>query len=88
MKVQHWGFAGGLVALCCTCVASAQGVLERIGAGGKLVIARRESSVPFSCIDFASGKPVGYAVDLSGRAVGGPDPKALPISPFLRALGR
>ena len=64
MKVQHWGFAWGLVVLCCTSAVSAQGVLERINAGGKLVIAHRESSVPFSYIDSASGKPVGYAVDL------------------------
>lgn len=67
MKVQHWGFAWGLVALCCSCAVSAQGVLERISAGGKLVIAHRESSVPFSYIDSASGKPVGYAVDLCLR---------------------
>lgn len=45
----------------------AQTVLERIGAGGKLVIAHRESSVPFSYIDVRSGKPVGYAVDLCLR---------------------
>ena len=67
MKVQHWGFAWGLVALCCTSAVSAQGVLERINAGGKLVIAHRESSVPFSYIDSASSKPVGYAVDLCLR---------------------
>ena len=67
MKVQHWGLAWGLVALCCASAASAQGVLERVSAGGKLVIAHRESSVPFSYIDSKSGKPVGYAVDLCLR---------------------
>jgi len=43
--------------------AWAAGVLERVSAGGKLVIAHRESSIPFSYVD-ADKKPVGYAVDL------------------------
>jgi ABC-type amino acid transport substrate-binding protein len=43
--------------------AVAAGVLERVSAGGKLVIAHRESSIPFSYVD-ADKKPVGYAVDL------------------------
>jgi len=68
MKVQHWGLAWGLAALCCAVGASAQAsVLERVAGGGKLVIAYRESSVPFSYIDSQSGKPVGYAMDLCLR---------------------
>ncbi len=67
MKVQHWGLAWGIAALCCASAASAQGVLERVSAGGKLVIAHRESSVPFSYIDSQTGKPVGYAMDLCLR---------------------
>jgi len=47
----------------CMSSASAETVLERIAAGGKLVIAHRESSVPFSYFD-ADKKPVGYAIDL------------------------
>ena len=47
--------------------AAQQPVLDRIAAGGKLVIGHRESSVPFSYMDTASGKPVGYAVDLCFR---------------------
>jgi ABC-type amino acid transport substrate-binding protein len=43
--------------------ANAETVLERIAAGGKLVIAHRESSVPFSYLD-SNKKPVGYAVEL------------------------
>ena len=46
-------------------LAQAQGVLERVRAGGPLVIAYRESSVPFSYVD--AGKPVGYALDLCLR---------------------
>jgi ABC-type amino acid transport substrate-binding protein len=38
-------------------------VIDRIKAGGKIVIAHRESSVPFSYKD-GNGKPVGYALDL------------------------
>jgi glutamate/aspartate transport system substrate-binding protein len=55
----------GLVALCCLLALPVQAsVLERIRSGGKLVIAHRESSVPFSYVDATSGKPIGYAVDL------------------------
>ncbi|CAM8670449.1 HisJ ABC-type amino acid transport/signal transduction systems, periplasmic component/domain [Comamonadaceae bacterium] len=43
--------------------AHAAGVLDRVGAGGKLLIGHRESSIPFSYVD-ADKKPVGYAVDL------------------------
>jgi glutamate/aspartate transport system substrate-binding protein len=38
-------------------------VLDRIRASGKIVLAHRESSVPFSYYD-ADKKPVGYALDL------------------------
>ncbi len=57
--------AWGLALLCCAAGASAQGVLERVAAGGKLVIAHRESSVPFSYVE--GGKAIGYAVDLCLR---------------------
>ena len=46
-----------------TASAGAQTVLERVAAGGKLVIAHRESSIPFSYLD-ANKNPVGYALDL------------------------
>lgn len=48
--------------LCCAMGAQAAGVLDRVRGGGALVIAHRESSVPFSYVD--GGQPVGYAVDL------------------------
>jgi len=41
-------------------------VLDRIKARGKIVVAHRESSVPFSYLD-AEKRPVGYAVDLCLR---------------------
>jgi glutamate/aspartate transport system substrate-binding protein len=47
-------------------LAVAGPVLERIRTQGKLVIAHRESSVPFSYVD-ANKKPVGYAIDLCMR---------------------
>jgi glutamate/aspartate transport system substrate-binding protein len=37
--------------------------LDRIKQSGKIVIAHRESSVPFSYLD-ADQKPIGYAIDL------------------------
>jgi ABC-type amino acid transport substrate-binding protein len=43
--------------------AQASSVLERIAAGGKLIVAHRESSIPFSYLD-QDKKPVGYAMDL------------------------
>ncbi len=46
--------------------ASAGEVIDRIKAKGRIVLAHRESSVPFSYLD-AGGKPVGYAVDLCRR---------------------
>ena len=68
MTVQHRGLIKGFAALCCFASLSVQaGVLERVAEGGKLVIAYRESSVPFSYIDSATGKPVGYALDLCLR---------------------
>jgi len=57
--VLAWMLAAG----CSVGAASAETVLERVSGGGALVIAHRESSVPFSYLD-AAGKPVGYAVDL------------------------
>ena len=41
----------------------AETVLERVAGGGKLIIAHRESSIPFSYLD-GNKNPVGYAVDL------------------------
>jgi ABC-type amino acid transport substrate-binding protein len=51
----------GLAAL--PMLAQAGATLDRIKAEGRIVLAHRESSVPFSYLD-ANGKPVGYAVDL------------------------
>lgn len=64
MNAPRWGLVCILAAACWASAASAQGVLERVKAGGKLVIAHRESSVPFSYVDPATKKPVGYALEL------------------------
>ncbi|HEX7438001.1 MAG TPA: transporter substrate-binding domain-containing protein, partial [Caldimonas sp.] len=61
--------------------ASAGSVLDDIRSRGKIVIAHRESSVPFSFVD-ASGKPVGYAIDLCKRIA-----EAVRVRLGLRALG-
>jgi len=47
-----------------TSAVAAQGVLDRVREGGALVIAHRDSSVPFSYLDTKTGKPIGYAMDL------------------------
>ncbi len=69
--MQHWVAASFFIAFGAASIpASAQNapnptspVLDRIKAGGKLVIAHREGSVPFSYYD-ANKKPIGYAMDL------------------------
>ena len=68
MKPIHLSTALLACALLCTTGLPVQAgpVLDRIRASGKLVIAHRESSVPFSYLD-GNGKPVGYAVELCQR---------------------
>jgi ABC-type amino acid transport substrate-binding protein len=65
MKNSSWKhlLAGVVVGSQMIALAQAETVLERVAAGGKLVIAHRESSVPFSFLD-ENKKPVGYALDL------------------------
>jgi ABC-type amino acid transport substrate-binding protein len=48
---------------CAYSALAQQSVLDRVKNGGDIVIAHRESSVPFSYLD-ADKKPIGYAVDL------------------------
>ena len=67
MIFRQWGIALGALGLLALSGVSAAGVLDKVQAGGALVIAHRESSVPFSYIDTRSGKPVGYALDLCLR---------------------
>jgi glutamate/aspartate transport system substrate-binding protein len=58
-----------LLALAAAATAAQAGpVLDRIKQSGKIVIAHRESSIPFSYLD-ADKKPVGYAMDLCLRIV-------------------
>lgn len=52
-----------LLTLCLAVPATAGPVLDRIQSSGRIVLAHRESSVPFSYL-LPDGRPVGYAVDL------------------------
>ncbi len=63
MKIKSLVGALALGLLLGSSAAQATGVLERVAAGGKLIVAHRESSIPFSYLDQDS-KPVGYALDL------------------------
>lgn len=73
-KVWQWARAGGQRAMVCVCLsAAAMGAaqaeeLERIRQAGKIVVAHRESSFPFSYID-ADKRPVGYAMDICAHLV-------------------
>jgi ABC-type amino acid transport substrate-binding protein len=64
------GFSSRLFVAIASGVAIAQAaagpVLDDIRSRGSIVLAHRESSVPFSFLD-GSGKPVGYALDLCRR---------------------
>jgi ABC-type amino acid transport substrate-binding protein len=55
--------ASGLMLASTASVAQSGPVLDRIKSGSPMVIAHRESSVPFSYLD-GNKKPVGYALDL------------------------
>ena len=57
-----------LLATCFGAPASAGPALDRIKESGKVTVAHRESSVPFSFLD-ADKKPVGYAVELCQKLV-------------------
>ena len=65
-NAPFWGLALAWCLLASAPLAHAASVLDRIKSGSPLVIAYRESSVPFSYLD-ASREPVGYALDLCLR---------------------
>lgn len=65
---QHLAGCLLIVAVAPSALAAA-GVLDRVKAGGTLVIAYRDSSVPFSYVNEKTGKPIGYALDLCMRLV-------------------
>jgi glutamate/aspartate transport system substrate-binding protein len=60
---RHAPMALGAALMCLTTAASAGTTLDHIRATGKIVLAHRESSVPFSYLD-GDKRPVGYALDL------------------------
>lgn len=56
--------------------AMAAGLLERIKGGGKVVLAYQDESSPFSFMDAASKKPIGYALDICHKIVDAAGAKA------------
>ncbi|OYQ39081.1 amino acid ABC transporter substrate-binding protein [Rhodoferax sp. TH121] len=63
MKNKVWCLWGTVVWVMLATGGASAGVLERVAAGGALVVAHRESSIPFSYLD-GKKEAVGYAVDL------------------------
>ncbi|WPB56965.1 amino acid ABC transporter substrate-binding protein [Xylophilus sp. GOD-11R] len=63
-----WRVAAVLALGVCTLPAALAGTLENIRAAQQIVLAYRESSVPFSYLDGA-GRPVGYSMDLCLKVV-------------------
>jgi ABC-type amino acid transport substrate-binding protein len=66
MKIPAVPLLSALALTAAATAAQAGPVLDRIKQSGKIVIAHRESSIPFSYLD-ADKKPVGYALDLCLR---------------------
>ncbi len=69
LNAPRWGAALALAAMVLTSAHGGEPVLDRLKAGGKLVIGHRELSIPFSYVDAETKKPVGYAVDLCLKIV-------------------
>ncbi len=44
-------------------VAQAGPLLDKVKSEGRLTLAHRDASIPFSYLD-ANGKPIGYAIDI------------------------
>jgi glutamate/aspartate transport system substrate-binding protein len=63
---HHSLFLAALFA-CCSLVSHAD-TLKKITDSGKITLAYRESSVPFSYLE-APGKPVGFGMDIAGKVV-------------------
>lgn len=61
-----WTACAALLAMASTGV-NAGPALDRIKKTGKVVIAYRDSSIPFSYVPNPGGQPVGYAIDLCSR---------------------
>ena len=66
MKYRAVPLLSALALAAATCAAHGGPVLDRIKHSGKIVIAHRESSIPFSYLD-NDNKPIGYAIDLCLR---------------------
>lgn len=60
---------GAALLACLAALPAAQAAeLEKIKAAGRITVAHRDSSIPFSYLD-ANGKPIGYAMDLCAKVV-------------------
>ena len=67
MQIERW--IKGLVVLAttgCALLANAGPLLDKVKSEGRLTIAHRDASIPFSYLD-AEGKPIGYAMDICRR---------------------
>ncbi len=68
MKVSPSLVVLGIVLATLTGMAHGQNAIDAIRSSGKITIAYRESSIPFSYLN-SDGKPVGYAIDLCLKIV-------------------
>ena len=50
------------------CIAAAEGTLDKITATGRITLAYRESSVPFSYLN-GPHQPIGFGIDIYGRVI-------------------
>ncbi|MDF1485562.1 transporter substrate-binding domain-containing protein [Ramlibacter sp. H39-3-26] len=56
------------ISICVTCAAQAGDTLAKVAQSGKLTVAYRESSIPFSYLN-GPGKPVGFSVDITQSVI-------------------
>lgn len=65
MNISKQACLSAAICLASLTAHGSESVLDRIKAGGKVVLAHREASIPFSYV--ADGKPIGYSLDLCMR---------------------
>lgn len=67
MKRFLFAAAALLISATTASIANAGPTLDRIQSSGEITLGYRESSPPFSSVDPATNKPVGYSIDLCTR---------------------
>lgn len=68
MKLSMLSGLASVVLVLCTSAVQAGPLLDKVRREGKLTLAYRDASVPFSYLD-ANGQPIGYAMDICKKMI-------------------